>query len=255
MTELKNLRDLLFHLKSKYMRDNLPDEYEKHDKKCREKLYDMVADNVNYFTGFQCNLNEVLFSISVYSLTAHKPNEICELAKRFNESATGIYGLEYDNQTELVFTDIYGNPFKMLASGPGSYSTNYCEFHIYTMSGQGLLYKFTEPSDAEGFSLKHIEALKNMRERQKDYYEEIEKSRNRYKEIKKYKDYISVEYIRTGYACCFKKVTVKKDIPIELSMQEIAKYADDWNYCFGGSISQIDENEKETVYEVKIHTD
>lgn len=237
------------------MRDNLPDEYEKHGKECRKKLYDMVTDNVKYFTGFRSNLNEVLFSISVYTLTTHKPNEICEFARRFNESATGIYGLEYDNQTELVFTDVYGNPFRMLAMEPSGYLTNCCEFYIYNMNGQGLLYEFTEPLDAESFSPEHVEALKKMREYQKAFYEEKERSQNRYEEIKKYKDYISVEYIRTGYACCFKKVTVKKDIPIELSMQEIAKYADDWNYCFGGSISQIDENEEATIYKVKIHTD
>lgn len=48
---------------------------------------------------------------------------------------------------------------------------------------------------------------------------------------------------------------VKKNIPIDISSTEIAKYADGWNYCFGGSINKIDENDEEIVYKVRINTD
>lgn len=81
MTKKKNLRDLLYYLKRKYLATD--EYYEESDKECKEKLYDMVTDNVKFFTNnFRCNLNNVIFSISIYDFEKHKPSEICELAKK-----------------------------------------------------------------------------------------------------------------------------------------------------------------------------
>lgn len=252
----ENLRDLLHYLKSDWLKNNKPDEYDKSDERCREELYGMVKDNVEYFSGdIQCNLNQAFYTIPISVLRRHKPSEICELAMRFNKSATGVYGFEFDNQTHLAVTDCYGNPFLLSAFSPKGYIVDCFEFRVYNMNGQGLLYSFNESLKEDKFTKDHLNELEKMKDYQKAYYDKIEASHSRYEEIKKCKDYISIKYINSDYAHCTKEVIVKKNIPIELSANEIAKYADGWNYCFGGSISKIRENDNETVYRVRINTD
>ena len=177
------------------------------------------------------------------------------MARRFNKSATGIYGLKYDNQTGLVITDIYGNPFMLMALSPNGYLVDNYEFTVYNINGQGCLYRFTESLKEDKFSKEHLSELWKLEDYRKAYYDKIEASHNRYEEIKKYKEYISIKCVETGYAYCVKEVTIKKNIPIKLDRNEIAKYADGWNYCFGGSVSQIEDNNIQTVYRVRINTD
>lgn len=252
----ENLRDLLHYLKSDWLKKNKPDEYDIADQRCKEELYDMVVDNVKYFSGsVRCNLNTVFYAIPISVLRRHKPSEICELARRLNGSATGIYGLEFDNQTNLAVTDCYGNPFLLTAYSPKGYMVDSYEFCVYNMNGQGLLYSFNESLKDDQFTKSNLDELEKMKDYQKEYFDKIEAGRNRYQEIKKYKEYISVKRTESGYAYCVKEVSIKKDIPIDLSTNEIAKYADDWNYCFGGSISKIREDDNEVVYRVKINTD
>lgn len=252
----ENLRDLLHYMKSKWLKQNKPEEYVKADERCREELYEMVKENVEYFAGdVRCNLNQAFYTIPIWVLRKHKPSEICELAMRFNKSATGIYGFEFDNQTHLAVTDCYGTPFLLSAFSPKGYTVNCYEFRIYNMNGQGLLYEFTESLKEDKFTKEHLDELEKMGEYQKAYYDKIEANRNRYAEIKKYAEYIKVERVGSGYAHEIKEVTIKKDIPIELSTNEIAKYADGWNYCFGGSISKVREDENVKVYRVRINTD
>lgn len=253
--ESENLRDLLHYLKTDYYKDK-PEEYEEKDTECKERLYDMVSEDVKYFSDkVYCNLNQVFYTIPIYVLERSKPSEICELARRFNKSATGIYGLKYDNQTGLVITDIYGNPFMLMALSPNGYLVDNYEFTVYNINGQGCLYRFTESLKEDKFSKEHLSELWKLEDYRKAYYDKIEASYNRYEEIKKYKEYISIKCVETGYAYCVKEVTIKKNIPIKLDRNEIAKYADGWNYCFGGSISQIEDNNIQTVYRVRINTD
>lgn len=250
---MKSLRDLLYHLKNDYYEKNNPIEYEVRNQKCKEELFDCVSDNIEYFKKFNCNLNDILFCVSVYQFSKRTPSEICELAKRFNDSATGLYGRHFDNQTSLIFEDQFGNCYKMLALSPKYYSVNNYEFNIYTMNGQHLLYKFVEQSDK--FSNEHIAELEKMYDYERQYYKSVERDKERYAEIKQYKDYIKIEHVSTGYAHCVKNVTVDKKIPIKLSHTEIAKYADSWNYCFGGEVSVIEDNDEYTKYKVRINTD
>lgn len=253
--EPENLRDLLHYLKFDYYKDK-PEEYEKKDTECKERLYDMVSEDVKYFSNkVYCNLNQVLYTIPIYVLERSKPSEICELAKRFNKSATGVYGLKFDNQTNLVITDIYGNPFLLSAFSPNGYLVDCYEFTVYNINGQGCLYHFTESLKEDRFSKEHLSELWKLDDYRKEYYDKIEKSHNRYEEIKKYKGYISIKCVEAGCAYYVKEVTINKNIPIKLERDEIAKYADDWNYCFGGSISKIEDNDTETVYRVRINTD
>lgn len=77
----------------------------------------------------------------------------------------------------------------------------------------------------------------------------------RYAQICKYSDYIRKENIKWGYAQYSCDVYVRKDIPIELTEHEIAKYADGWNFCFGGTISRGTGTETENVYKVTVYTD
>lgn len=251
----EDLRDLLHYLKYDLKKNN-PEEYKKADDICKEELYEMITNDVDYFTNnVYCNLNNVFYTIPISVLRRHKPSEICELARRFNKSATGIYGLKFDNQTHLAVTDCYGTPFLLSAYSPNGYIVSSYEFRVYNMNGQGLLYSFDESLKEDKFSKEHLDELERMRDYQKAYYDKIEASHNRYEEIKKCKDYISIKVTGSGYAHCIKEVTIKKDIPIQLTTNEIAKYADGWNYCFGGSISKIREDENETVYRVRINTD
>ena len=251
---IKNgLRNLLYHLKSDWLKTNNPTEYKEKEEICKEKLYGLVKDNIEFFHQYY-GLSEVCLCISTYTLKKHKPSEICKLNRRFNDASTGLYGLQYDNETQILLTDNYGNTFKMLAHSPEGYSVDNYEFHIYTMTGH-LLYEFSEPLSNDSFSSEHLMEIEKMRDYEKSYYKSVEQSKNRYKEICQYKDYIKVEYISGGYAHCIKQVTINKKIPITLTLNEIAKYADDWNYCFGGSISKIDEDDEYIKYSVRIHKD
>lgn len=253
--KVENLRDLLFHLKSRdgWLKKNRPEEYEAMDKRCKEELYNMVAKEVEYFSKkVYCNLNEVIYTIPISILRRNKPSDIYELQQRVNGLATGVFGFEYDNQTSLAVTNCYGSPFRMYVS---AYDKKYYEFTIYNSNAQGILYRFSELKKDDSFTKEHLDELEKIEEYQKEYYKKLEEDRNRYIEIKKYAEYIKIERVSSGYAHCIKEVTVKKDIPITLTSSEIAKYADSWNYCFGGSISKIREDNNETVYRVRINTD
>ena len=247
--EPENLRDLLHYLKYKNESDK---DYQEYDIVCKDKLYDMVTDNVKYFVSdVYCNLDNVVYMLPLYTMNKLSPKELYELQDRFNKSATGIYGLKYDNQTNLAVTDLYGNPYLMYII---AYSDNY-QFNFFNMNDQGLLYSFSESKNSKNISTEHFKEIRKLKNYQIDYFKQKEEDKNRYKEIKKYSDYIDVKHISTGYAHVVKEVHIKKAIPIKLTENEIAKYADGWNYCFGGVISKISENENEIVYKVKIYTD
>lgn len=44
--ESENLRDLLHYLKTDYYKDK-PEEYEEKDTECKERLYDMISEDVS----------------------------------------------------------------------------------------------------------------------------------------------------------------------------------------------------------------
>ena len=67
--------------------------------------------------------------------------------------------------------------------------------------------------------------------------------------------YIRTENLQHGYAHYTCDVHVRKDIPIKLTMQEIAEYVDGGNFCFGGEITRSGETETEHKYRVKVYTD
>lgn len=252
-----NLRNLLFHFKFLYLKNN-KEKYEDCERECHENLHDLIKENVEYFANNYAGSTRMFYAIPLSVLEQHKPSEIYELSEKFNVSATGLYGLPYDNQTDLVFTDLYGNPFLLAVykNTKGYKNSKDCyEFYIYNMNNQGCLYNFSIKTMDDVFAKEHIDALKNMRNYQKAYYDKVEASHKRYEEIKKYSDYITVKYIKTCYAHCIKEVRIKKDIPITLTSDEIAKYADGWNYCFGAVISKSCETDEEDVYRVKIYTD
>lgn len=249
----ENLRDLLFHLKSDYLKEYRHDEYQQMDQRCRENLYGMVSKETDYFAhNLRCNLNTAIYVISKYVLERNKPSVIAELQDRFNGIATGIFAFEFDNQTELVVSDIFGNPYRMHIFSIGK---NTYDFSFYNMNGQGLLLSFSEPKDAERFSQEHLKEIDNLMNYQKQYYEKLENDRKRRNEINQYKDYISVKRISSGYAHYYAETTIKKTIPITLTKDEIVRYTDGWSHNFGNSISVIREDENEIVYKVRINTD
>ena len=88
-----NLRNLLFHFKSDYYKEG-SEKYEEMDTECVKNLYSTVKSDVEYFKSMRTNLTNIVMSVSFYTLLRHNPSEIVELYKRFNESATGVYGLQ-----------------------------------------------------------------------------------------------------------------------------------------------------------------
>lgn len=248
-----NLRNLLWHMKHKGSKDEAERIVE-----CKEQLYDAVEDNIDYFRNYKENHlianPDVFYSIpishfeSFYGLTLDK---FIEIKERFNNAATGLFGLEYDNSASIIITDIYGHPF-IASCYYYDYNKSY-ELCVWDMSGQRSLCKITTKNPQ--LTKEQVDELKKCHDKLMESYEQSKMSANRYKQICKYKDYIRKDNYKNGYAHYTCDVYVRKDIPIELTEHEIAKYVDNWNYCFGGSISKIGTTDTENIYRVKVHTD
>lgn len=248
-----NLRNLLWHMKYK----GLKDEAEK-IAECKEQIYDAVEDNINYFTNWKENClisnPDVFYSIPMshfepfYGLTLDK---LIKTQERFNNAATGLFGLQYDNSASIILTDIYGHPF-VSHCRYASHSKSY-ELNIWDMTGRIHLYSISTKNSQ--LTKEQVDEMKKCHNKLMEYYEKQKESANRYQQICKYKDYIRKDNYKNGYAQYTCDVYVRKDIPIELTEHEIAKYIDNWNYCFGGSIYAAGETETERIYRVTVHTD
>ena len=248
-----NLRNLLWHMKHKGLKNEAERIAE-----CKEQLYDAVQDNIDYFRNYKENHlianADVFYSIPMsqfepfYGLTLDK---FIEIQERFNHATTGLFGLQYDNSASIILTDIYGHSF-----------TTYCRYekhsksyvlHIWDMSGQVLLCDISTKNPQ--LTKEQVDEIKKCHNKLIEHYEKMKESANRYQQICKYKDYIRKDNYKTGYAQYTCDVYVRKDIPIELTDREIAKYIDNWNYCFGGRIYFADETETERKYKVTVFTD
>ena len=248
-----NLRNLLWHMKHKGLKDE-----EDRIAECKEQIYDAVEDNINYFTNWKENHlvsnPDVFYSIPIshfdswYGLTLDK---FIEIEERFNNAATGLFGLQYDNSASIIITDIFGHPF-IAHCRYCSHNKSY-EFNVWDMSGQRHLCKIIT-KDSQ-LTREQVHELEKCHDKLMEQYEQMKESANRYQQICKYKDYIRKDNYKSGYAHYTCDVYVRKDIPIELTEHEIAKYIDDWNYCFGGSIYAAGETDTERMYKVKVHTD
>lgn len=248
-----NLRNLLWHMKYKGLKDE-----KKRIAECKEQIYDAVEDNINYFTNYKENHlianPDVFYSIpmshfeSFYGLTLDK---FIEIQERFNNAATGLFGLRYDNSASIILTDIYGHSFVSYCRY-ANHSKSY-ELHIWDMTGQIPLYSVSTKNPQ--LTKEQVDEMKECHNKLMEQYEQMKESANRYQQICKYKDYIRKENYKNGYAQYTCDVYVRKDIPIELTEHEIAKYIDNWNYCFGGSIYAAGETETERMYRVTVHTD
>jgi hypothetical protein len=246
-----NLRNLLWHLKHKGLKDE-PERIAE----CQANLYDAVADNISYFTDWRSNHlisnPDLYYTIpishfnSFYGLTLDK---FIEIQERFNNAATGLFGLKYDNSAHILITDIYGHSFSTLCS----FHNNTYELHVYDMSGQKYLCHIITKDPQ--LTPDQIKQLEHCHDTLMELYEQSKASHNRYQQILKYKDYIRTENRKSGYAHYTCDVYVRKDIPIDITEHEIAKYVDGWNYCFGGHISATGETETEHKYHVKVYTD
>lgn len=248
-----NLRNLLWHLKHKGLKDEAERIAE-----CKEQLYDAVEDNINYFTNYRENHlvanPDLYYSIPMshfepfHGLTLDK---FIETRERFNNAATGLFGLQYDNSASIIITDIYGHPF-IAQCYYNDYKKTY-ELNVWDMTGQHYLCKITTKDPQ--LTKEQVNELKKCHDKLMEQYEQLKASHNRYQQICKYKDYIRKENVKYGYAHYTCDVYVRKDIPIKLTEHEIAKYTDGWNYCFGGSVNKSGETETEKIYRVKVYTD
>lgn len=121
-----NLRNLLYYYKTG-LHCNEQEKIEKHDQECRKYIYNDVVNTVKYFSSKQNCMNNINFEISPYQFVRMKPSEICELFNRFNKTATGIFGLNYDNKTKMILEDMRGNKYHIL---PLSYLQKVTMFHV-----------------------------------------------------------------------------------------------------------------------------
>jgi len=248
-----NLRNLLWHLKYKGQKDEAERIAE-----CKEQLYDAVEDNINYFTNYTENHlvanPDLYYSIpmshleSSYGLTLDK---FIEIQERFNKAATGLFGLKYDNSAHLILTDIFGNSF--IAYCSYEQHTKSYKLYIWDMSGQISLYSLSTKNPQ--LTHEQVNEIEKCQSNLLEHYEKRRESANRYQQICKYKDYIRRANYTNGHAQYTCDVYVRKDIPIELTEHEIAKYIDNWNYCFGGKIYAAGETDTERRYHITVYTD
>ncbi|MFC8685988.1 hypothetical protein [Brevibacillus porteri] len=249
-----NMRDMLYHLKSNdFVKYN---GQEKHDESVRylnENLYNAIKDNVEFF-AFHPKLyknQDVFFqvSISCFSNLNLNLDDLIEIQDRFNSSAVGLYGKSYDNSAYIMLSDGYGRLFKSYISKSGSGYT----LNLYDTTGGINL--ATINTKTKELSKDEIKILESAWDLLMDRMEKQRKSRERYAEIQQCREYIKVEHQKSSYASAYYKVTVNKNIPIEISEYEIAKYCDGWNYCFGGKCSMVTKNEESKIYNVVVYTD
>ena len=244
-----NIRNLLWHMKCK----GLKDEAERITV-CKNQLLDAIQDNIDFFRDYKnnsiCSNTDFYYTVPMSNLSRMTLDQFIEIQNRFNNAMTGLFGLEYDNLTWICISDIFGRKFIATCY---KHPNNTYSFNVWDMSGQYKLYQI-ETKDNE-LTFEQIKGIEKCHDILMQQYEEQKESANRYKKICKYKDFIRVDEKKSGYANYICKVHVRKDIPIELTSHEIAKYVDDWNYCFGGSISRIKETKDETVYSLKVYTD
>ena len=248
-----NLRNLLWHLKHKGQKDETERIAE-----CKEQLYNAVEDNINYFTNWKENHlisnPDVYYTIPMshfdpwYGLTLDK---FIEINERFNKAATGLFGLIYDNSARLILTDGYGHSFRVFCHYE-SYNKTYTLI-VYDMTGCTALYRIDTKNPQ--LTVEQTKEMQKCHNKLLEHYDKQKESANRYQQICKYKDYIRKENYRIGHAQYTCDVYVCKDIPIELTEHEIAKYIDNWNYCFGGTIYADGETETERRYRLTVYTD
>ncbi len=249
-----NLRNLLYYYKTG-LHCNEQEKIEKHDQECRKYIYNDVVNTVKYFSSKQNCMNNINFEISPYQFVRMKPSEICELFNRFNKTATGIFGLNYDNKTKMILEDLKGNKYNILPLSLKGYLVSGYKLYFYNENDVGLIYKMTVSLEDDCFTSDQKNQIMNIHELKQEYDNRKKKSKDRYEEICKYREYISIERTSNGYGKYTSDVKVKKTIPIELKPDEIAKYIDDWNYCFGGKINSISETDEETIYNITVYTD
>ena len=248
-----NLRNLLYYYKTGL--DVSEDRVKKTDQECRKYIYEDVVDTVKYFSSKQNCMQNVNFEISPYQLVRMKPSEICELYNRFNKTATGIFGLDYDNKTNMILEDMRGNKYHILPLSPKGYNVSCYKLSFYNENGVGFICKMSVSLADDCFTNDQKNQIMNIHELKQEYDDRKKKSKDRYEEICKYKEYISIERISNGYRRYNSVAKVKKTIPIKLKPDEVAKYIDDWNYCFGDRINSISETEEENVYNITVYTD
>ena len=248
-----NLRDLLYYYRTDINASE--DKMKEIDHECRKYIYDDIVDTVKYFSSKQNFIQNIDFVISPYQFTRMKPSEICELYNRFNKTATGVFGLNYDNKTNMILEDSRRNKYHVLPLSPKGYNVSRYELCFYNENGVDLIYEMTVSLEDDCFTDDQKIQIMNIHKKKEEYDKKKKKSRDRYKEICKYKEYINIKRISNGYGKYTSVARIKKSIPIELKPDEVAKYIDGWNYCFGGRINNISETEEETIYNITIYTD
>lgn len=77
----------------------------------------------------------------------------------------------------------------------------------------------------------------------------------RKQELLKYAPYVRIRHLSVGYARVDYDVAIRKDIPVHPTKQELISWCDDWNGCFGGTVSWRGSTNDSDLYNVRVYTD
>lgn len=110
-----NLRDALFYLKSDYVKEHNPEKYKRElEKFYKMDLHNAVKENIEWFSQHP-NLytdHKIYFTIHLNEFKGLTIAGVMQLKERFNQAATGLFGLEADNFADLLLSDSFGHLYK-----------------------------------------------------------------------------------------------------------------------------------------------
>lgn len=137
---MNNLRNMLYIFRDNWLKQDDPEKYEKKlNDYYNSDLHDAIRENAEWFANNAklVNSQEINYVLSIYSIKAKGMNldEIMDLDYKFNKSATGLYGLMFDNRAKIKLSDMYGYLFSLMVS---EHNDNY-DFTLWDVTGTNHL--------------------------------------------------------------------------------------------------------------------
>lgn len=248
----RNLRNLLYNLKCKQS-----DEFRASDQNIKDSVYDAVKENIDFFANNHMNIYDMYFTIPIcFFREKGCLDRFIEIQEKFNAAATGVFGLKYDNQTHMVFSDNYtlGNKFSICCYPQKTQNGTKYEVYVYDITGTRQLCEFATESPT--LTSDEYNLLKNCQSVLEQQYADERKHEENVQLVNKYyREYIRVENKKNEYAHFTCTVYIRKDIPVNIPIDDIVKIVVGWECSFGGKITQLTPTETEYVYHAKIYTD
>ena len=155
----------------------------------------------------------------------------------------------------MILEDMRGNKYHILPLSPKGYNVSCYKLSFYNENGVGFICKMSVSLADDCFTNDQKNQIMNIHELKQEYDDRKKKSKDRYEEICKYKEYISIERISNGY---------RRYNSVAKSKENNTNQIKAWWSCeiywwlellFGGRINSISETEEETIYNITDYTD